>query len=215
MDMTRIAAGVAALIVAAPAGGASAQEQGKWAASARGGVAVPTSDLADLTDPGPTVGATVRYRVRSGIAVRVDGELDLLDGLPAGAGEPATPDTELWRALAGADYRLPLGSPRIGLRVHALGGVTSYNTDVFPEIVFEPGTGDPVGDFSETYPTAAAGLTASYGALPYLDVFVRGSWTVMLTDEDDTAIFGELRPGAGGFDQGYTVPVTVGATLRF
>lgn len=213
---TSIAAGLTAvLLIAAPAA-LTAQDASTFSVDARGGVEVPVSDLADVADLGPTAGVSARYRVHPRVDVRIDGELGLLYGLE---GDQPTPDVELWRALAGANVRiLGAGSP-VDISAHVLGGLTSYNTEVFPQVVFDPGTGDPVGDFAETYPTVAGGLEAAYPVFRSMDLsgdlFLRGSWTMMFTDEDDTDIFGEIRDGVGGFDQGTTVPVTLGLKLGF
>lgn len=210
-----MAAGVAALALLVLPGTASGQDGAGLGASVRGGLAVPVSDLADLAGAGPSLGASLRYRVHSRVALRIDGEVDLLSGLDAGGDRSATPDVELWRALAGVDVRvLPAESP-LEVTASVGGGLTSYNTAVFPDIVFEPGTGAPVGDFAATYPTASGGLEVGYAATPSLEAFASGSWTVMLADEDETAIFGQLRPGTGGFDRASTVPVTAGVRLRF
>lgn len=223
MRETWIAAVLAIGLAVASPDGLAAQDRvppelvdrgGPVSADVRAGVAVPISDLSDLTGAGPTFGASLRYRVHSRVGLRLDGEVDLLTGLDADGNRSATPDVELWRALAGVDVRvLPAGSP-LRLTAHVTGGLTSFNTAVFPDIVFEPGTGDPVGDFAETYPTASGGLEAGYGVAPSVEVFARGAWTVMLTDEDDTSIFSEIRSGTGGFDRAGTVPVTVGLRLR-
>lgn len=213
---TSIAAGLTAvLLVAAPAA-LNAQDASTFSVDARGGVEIPVSDLADVADLGPTGGVSARYRVHPRVDLRIDGELGLLYGLE---GDQPTPDVELWRALAGANVRiLGAGSP-VDISAHALGGLTSYNTAVFPQVVFDPGTGDPVGDFAETYPTVAGGLELAYPVFSSMDLsgdlFLRGSWTMMFTDEDDTDIFGEIRDGVGGFDQGTTVPVTLGLKLGF
>lgn len=215
MNTKWLAAGIATLALLALPGTANAQDESGLSADVRGGLAVPVSDLADLTEAGPTMGASLRYRVHSRVALRLDGELDLLSGLDAEGNQSATPDVELWRALAGVDVRvLPTASPlRVTARV--AGGVTSYNTAVFPDIVFEPVSGDPVGDFAETYPTASGGLEVGYRVAPSVDVFAGGAWTVMLTDEEDTAIFGQVRSGTGGFDRASTVPITAGVRVGF
>lgn len=213
---TSIAAGLTALVLLAAPAALSAQNASTFSVDARAGVEIPVSDMADVTDFGPTVGASARYRVHPRVDVRIDGELGLLSGLDEGG---ATPDVELWRALGGANVRiLGAGSP-VDISAHVLGGVTSYNTEIFPQVVFEPGTGEAVGDFAETYPTVAGGLEFAYPVFSSMDLtgdlFVRGSWTMMFTDEAETDIFSELRSGAGGFDQGTTVPVTLGLKLGF
>lgn len=215
MDIRSCATGVAAaLVLLVLPGTASAQDAGV-SADVRGGLAVPVSDLADLAEAGPSLGASLRYRVHSRVALRLDGEVDLLSGLDAEGDRSATPDVELWRALAGVDVRVLSTESPVDVRARLAGGITSFNTAVFPDVVFEPGTGDPVGDFSETYPTASGGLEVGYAVTPMVDVFATGAWTVMLTDEQETGIFGQLRSGTGGFDRASTVPVTAGVRVRF
>lgn len=212
-----IAAGLVALALVAAPSALSAQEAESFSAEARGGVAVPVSDMADVADLGPTVGLGLSYRVHPRVDATIVGELDVLSGLEASGDAGATPDVELWRAMAGASVRvLRAGSP-VDVTAQVLGGLTSYNTEVFPEIVFGPD--GAVGDFAETYPTVAGGLKAAYPVFSSMDVsgdlYVRGAWTMMFTDDEETAIFSEIRPGAGGFEQGTTIPVTLGLELGF
>lgn len=213
---TSIAAGLTALVLIAAPAALSAQDASTFAVDARGGVEIPVSDMADVADLGPTTGVSARFRVHPRVDVRVDGELGLLSGLE---GETATPDVELWRAMGGANVRiLGAGSP-VDVSAHVLGGLTSYNTEIFPQVVFDPNTGEAVGDFSETYPTVAGGLELGYPVFSSMDLsgdlFVRGSWTLMFTDEAETDIFNEFSAGIGGFDQATTIPVTLGLKLGF
>jgi len=215
---TCMTAALAALVFVGAPAAASAQDGSGFSVDARGGIAIPVSDMADLVDAGPTMGASVRYRVHPRVDARIDGELDILSGLDEGD-QAATPDVELWRALAGVGVRiLGAGSP-VDVSAHVEGGLTSYNTAVFPDVVFDPASGDPVGDFAETYPTVAGGLEVGYPVVSTMnlsaDVVARGSWTMMFTDDEETAIFSQIRSGAGGFDQGTTVPVTLGLKLGF
>ncbi len=211
-----IAAVFTALLLIATPAALSAQGASTFNVDARGGVEVPVSDMADVADLGPTAGASVRYRVHPRVDVRVDGELGLLSGLE---GETATPDVELWRAMGGANVRILGAASPVDVSAHVLGGLTSYNTEIFPQVVFDPETGEAVGDFGETYPTVAGGLEIGYPVFSSMnlsgDLFVRGSWTLMFTDEAETAIFNEFRSGIGGFDQATTVPVTLGLKLGF
>lgn len=214
---TFVGAVVAVLALAAAPAAADAQGRSGLSADVRGGFALPAGDLADLTDIGPSMGTSIRYRVHPRVDVRLDGELDLLSGLEGEGGEAATPDVELWRALAGADVHVPGTGRALDLAAHLQAGLTSYNTGIFPEIVFEPGTGEPVGDFAETYLTLAGGIELGYSVLRSapisVDLVARGSWTTMLSDEEETAIFGQLRSAAGGFGRASTVPVTLGLRL--
>lgn len=209
MRNTWLVPGLVMLLVAFVPGTLDAQEGGKVTLEAGGGIAVPTSDLADIAEAGPTVGAWIGYRLHPRVAVGVGGELDLLSGKDAEGDAEATPAIELWRALGGVEYRAFRPSSSLSVRVQASGGITSFNTDVFPEIVFDPRSGDPVGDFSETYPTVSGGIEVGYTVNPTVDVLIGSAWTLMLTDEDETAIFQQMRPEVEGFDQASTVPVTL------
>lgn len=212
-----IAAGFTALAMLAAPSVLKAQDANAFSAAARGGVAVPVSDMADVADVGPALGVSLGYRVHPRVDATIAGELDVLSGLAAAGDADATPDVELWRALAGASVHVLGAGSRVDVSALLLGGVTGYNTEVFPDVVFGPD--GLVGDFAETYATVAGGLKAAYPVVssPNLsgDLYVRGAWTMMFTDEQDTAIFRELRPDAGGFDQGTTIPVTLGLELAF
>lgn len=195
---------MAALLVFGMVGSAEAQQG--VTIEARGGIAIPTSDLSDLTDEGPSFGVGVNFPLTNRISVRVDGDADLLSGKDASGTGPAGPDINLYHYGAGLEFALVQpGASRWGIDVNVGAGATTFDSDEFDVM----GT---MVDFSETYFTANGGLTLGYQVSERINVFVGGQAFIMFADEDDTAIFSainsELDPA--GFDNVVTIPLTAG-----
>jgi hypothetical protein len=194
----------AALLVFGTVG--SAQAQQGISVEARGGIAIPTSDLSDLADEGPSFGVGVSFPLNSRLSVRVDGDVDILSGKDASGTDPEGPDMNLYHYGAGLEYALVQpGDSRWGLDVNIGAGATTFDVDEFDVM------GTPV-DFSETYFTANGGLTLGYQVSRSVSVFIGGQAFIMFADEDDTAIFAAINSeiDPAGFDTAVTIPLTAG-----
>lgn len=195
---------IAALLVFGMVGSADAQQG--VTIEARGGIAIPTSDLSDLADEGPSFGVGISFPLSNRLRVRVDGDVDLLSGNDASGTGPEGPDINLYHYGAGLEYALVQpGASRWGIDVNVGAGATTFDADEFDVM----GT---MVDFRETYFTANGGLTLGYQISERINIFVGGQAFIMFADEDDTAIFSainsELDPA--GFDNVVTNPLTAG-----
>jgi len=196
---------LAALAVVSP-GYAAAQS--RLTVDARGGVAVPASDLADLFDVGPSFGAGLAYRLTPRVSLRLDGDVDILNGASGPGGDG--PDMNIYHYNAGVAVKL-IGANTQGLNVdvNVGAGASTFNSDSFQ-------VNGTVRDFSETYFTTNGGVRVGYDVSRSLNVFVGGQAYLMVTDDADTAVFAQINPAAdpNGFDTAWTFPVTAGVALR-
>lgn len=188
---------------------------------ARGGIAVPVSDLGDIADVGPTVGLGIAYRVHPRVSIRADGDLDLYGGADfeaASAARPAAPDLRLWHFSGGVEVDVTRpDAARWDVTVNAGAGATVVDTDRFVGGAVEnPETGELQLDFNESYFTANGGVKIGYAMNEMLDVYGGARWYLSFADEQDTAVFSALSPTeVNAFDTVSSVPLTLGLRLKF
>ncbi|MFQ5889524.1 MAG: outer membrane beta-barrel protein [Gemmatimonadota bacterium] len=195
---------VALLTTAAP----EARAQSRWTIEGQGGIAVPTGDLADLEDVGAGFGIGIAYWVHPRIAIRVDGDADILSGVDAEGALPEAPDLNIFHYTAGVSVRLlDPEATRWTLNLNAGAGGSTIDADDFTV------SGTTV-DFSETYFALNGGLTIGYDVGPNVNVFVGGEAFVVFSDEDDTVVFSQLRSDVEPFDTAVTIPITAGIRVR-
>lgn len=211
---TRTAASLGAALLFALGAAGTAQAQAvdapKWTIDGRGGVALPTGDLADLAleDVGPSFGLGVGYHVHPRVAVRADGELSMFAGDDVAAGGTG-PDVSLLHYTAGVDVELTRpGAGPWDLTANVGAGATTWDTDEF----IVDGTAD---ELSETYPTANGGLRLGYDVTRNVNVFAGGQWYLQFADESETAPLAETAGLTEGFDTASTMPIYAGLELTF
>jgi len=196
---------LAALSVVRPVDAAA---QDKLTVDARGGVAVPASDLADLFDVGPSVGVGLAYRLTSRVSLRLDGDVDILNGASGPGGDG--PDMNIYHYNAGVAVNL-IGADTRGwnVDVNVGAGASTFDSDSFQ-------VNGTIRDFSETYFTTNGGVRVGYDVSRSLNVFVGGQAYLMVTDDSDTAVFAQINPAAdpNGFDTAWTFPITAGVALH-
>ena len=173
---------------------------------ASGGVMLPSGDLAALADPGFSAGAALSVPVASGVAIRVDGELDLPD-----RDVSAAPLINIYSATAGLEYatrqrepgRVPL---RTALRIGA--GLSVVEAAEMPAAA-------PAGSaFSESYFTLAAGARLGYPLTASLVAYVApGVRWYRMPEEDANRLTEGLSVAPP--ENGWLVPVRAGLRLRF
>lgn len=198
----------AAVIFALAPATLHAQDRGSVSFQAQGGVAVPVSDLADVTDPGATFGAGVAYWISPRLAIRADGDVSLLTGTDSEGTGPEGPDMNLFHYNGG--LQLQLTDPelsRFRFLVNLGAGATTFDAD-------EPEGAGQAADFSETYFTANGGLSVGLDVTSAVSVFLDGQWYLAFTDEEDTAGFGDFTGDGEGFDTASVVPITLGLRIR-
>lgn len=226
-DRTRTLGAALALALAVALAPVEAQGQGMTmnegsalSVDARGGIAMPVSDLGDVADIGPTVGIGVAYRVHPRVSIRADGDLDIYSGTDfdaVSAEQPAAPDMTLWHFSGGVEFDVTgPGARRWNVSVDAGAGATTVDTDPFVGGVVEnPETGQPELSFNETYFTAHGGVKIGYAVNEMLDVYGGARWYLSFADEQDTAVFSALSPTeVNAFDQVSSVPLTLGLRLK-
>lgn len=204
-----IAIAFTAFLAAGSASQTAAQE--KLAVDARGGIAVPASDLAELEDVGASFGVGLSYRLTPRIALRLDGDADILSGTDDEVSGSSAPDMNIYHYGAGLGLAiLDPSRSRWALDVNVGAGGSTFDVDTFS-------AGGSTVDFSETYVTTYGGLTIGYDVSPNVSVFTRGQAYLALTDEEDTAVFSQISSeiDAGGFDTAWTIPITAGISFRF
>lgn len=199
-DSVRIGAMAIAAVLAFTS---PALAQGQWSIDGRGGIAVPVGDLSDLADAGPTFGLGVGYWFNDRVAVRVDGDLDLLSGKDDVAGAP---DINLWHYNAGVEVNLAPPASPWDLTLNIGGGLSTVDSDEFLDDA-------TTTELSETYFTGNGGLLVGYDVSSNVNVFARGQWYLIFSDEEDTAPLAGLI-GEDGFDTLNSLPITVGLRIK-
>ena len=172
---------------------------------------IPSGDLSDVADVGPSVGIGFGYRLTDRLTVRLDGDADILSGLDASGSGPEGPDVTIYHYGAGLQYALlDTTSQRWTIDLQLGVGASTFDVDEFSL------SGETV-DFDETYFTANGGAQIGYDVTPSVSVFGRGQAYLVFTDEDDTAAFSAFSPDAdpAGFDTALSIPLSVGVAIRF
>ena len=183
-------------------GQALAQE--KWAFDARAGIAVPAGDLSDLLGTGPAFGVGVAYSLSPRVALRLDGELEIL-GKDEGGDE-----ARLWHYTAGLGVELTNPDARtISIAAIVAAGGTSFNTRLGLRLL-------PGGELPERLPllqtsfTLATGLRVAGRVSDKLKVFLDAGWRLMLVNADARENqFGRTE----GFDEVSSFPITAGLAV--
>lgn len=212
---------VFALTLAAPAQVEAQVAERPLSVDARGGIAVPTGDLADLVDAGPSFGLGLAYRVHPRVSVRVDGDLDLYGGADfddPGAVQSGAPDMKFLHFSGGLEYDvLRRDQGHWNVTVNGAGGMTVIDSDSFREgPVTNPETQEEEIAFLESYFTANGGLKVGYAVTPMATVYAGAQWYVSFADQEDTAVFRALSPSTvSAFEKAQTVPVTLGLRVSF
>jgi hypothetical protein len=196
--LVRSAALAAALLTVGAQAGVA---QSRLGYELRGGASVPAGDLAEVSDPGASVGVGVDLPLGSRFLFRIDGDLEVLSedfagGLSSG---PIMPKAYLWHYHAGLEMALTGdASPwRISLRGGA--GGTTYDTEVFS-------TGD---DFLDTYFSVNGGLKIGRSTAGSLEWGVIGQAFVVFTDEDRTMEFARESPVLNPFPAASSFPIQI------
>lgn len=216
MKCSRTVVPVVALLLGFSTAGLAQEFEGYVTAEARGGLTVPMGELSDLADPGPGFAGAVSYHFSPWVAVQAVGGVDLFPGKDVTAqGFPEqTPDIELWHVGGGLVGTYGPEQSPWSVSVNGTVLATSFETATFDELVFDPDTGDPIGDFSENYVTVAGGLRIAYDVTSRIAAFVHGEYRILLADEADTEVFELLSPEVTAFDTESTLPLTAGASVR-
>lgn len=153
--------------------------------NARGGMNVPTFDIADVADPGPSFGVGVAIPVSEMLDLRASADF----GFHPGA-EETLPDVNVFHYIAGLG--LPLtgrdGDPwRVSVNVGA--GAMTFDVD---------------GGESNTYVAINVGGEVGYMASERVELFLSPQGDIAFTDEDEL-----------GTDNAWVWPFTAGVKINF
>jgi hypothetical protein len=206
---TAIIAGLA-LVAWAP-GEAEAQEtrdQKRFDAEIHGGLTIPTGELRDVTDAGPTAGISLAYRLTPRLSLRAGGDVEWLQTAELESGIE-TPDMRLWHYNAGVRADLAPRLSRWTIQANIGAGATTLDTDEF-QLDEETGV-----SLSETYFTVNGGARVGYDLNRNVNFFLGTQAHVIFGDEDDTQFFADVSPEVEPFGTMTTFPIYVGANVSF
>lgn len=202
----------ALLLVAAGQG----EAQGGFALEGQGGVGIPVGALEDLVRPGPTLGLGLAYWFHPQVAIRIDGDAELLRGRDlVGAATPRGPDIDIFHYGAGLQFEFtnPWTS-RWEVTVNAGGGGTTLDSEEF--LLDVDPEGEPLlEDFRATYFHLYGGIGIGVELTRHLHLFLDGQWYLVMADEEETSVLTQASPDLEeGFDTASSIPLTLGIRLR-
>jgi hypothetical protein len=159
----------AALLLAASA--AQAQDsQRRFTLEARGGFNVPTFDISDAVDGGPSIGAGLGLEISPRIWLL--GDVDL--GFHSGAdfiGGAEGPDVKVYHYIAKVGYAVvPEGQSPWSVILNAGGGAMTFDVD---------------GGASNTYPAINVGAKIAYRLSPRVSFLLSPQGDIAFTGEDE------------------------------
>lgn len=192
---------VAALLALHPGAAAAQSSVPTVDLSVRGGVSMPTGDLAEITDVGPAAGADVAFWINDRIAVSVDASVDMLRGDDR---SDLLPDIQLWHYGGGLQARLIPPSSPVSIKLLGGAGATGFRTNHFEPA--GPGARDRI---SETYFALNGGAEVGYEMTDQIDLSLRGGAFFTFTDETDLSPLSEMSPEVDAFDSVMTLPITL------
>ena len=163
-----VAASVTLLTI--PSAARAQAEPGRVTLEARGGLNVPTFDISDAVDAGPSVGIGAAVQIRPRVYLLGDLDLGFHSGtdLPGGAGAP---DVKVYHYMAKVGYALvPEGSSPWSLIVNAGAGAMTFDVD---------------GAGSNTYPAINVGAKIAYRVSPRLSLLLSPQGDIAFTKDDE------------------------------
>jgi len=158
------------LILLGAASTAAAQgESRRFTVEARGGLNVPTFDITNAADPGPSIGAGLGFQVAPRLWLMADADFGFHSGADlAGGGE--TPDVNVSHYIAKVGYDLlPPGDSKWSILVNAGAGALTFDVD---------------GADARTYPAINVGAKVGYRLTPRLTFLLSPQGDIAFTDED-------------------------------
>ncbi|HYF40690.1 MAG TPA: outer membrane beta-barrel protein [Gemmatimonadales bacterium] len=169
---------------------AAAQNQtSNWYLEARGGSTVPTFDIADVVDAGPSFGAGIGYRIAPRLWIMGDADFGFHSGADLAGGTSGS-DVDVYHFMAkvGYDVLRPGTSPwSVVLNLGA--GAVNFRPD---------------GLDSKTYPAINAGAKIGYQVSPSFTLVLSPQGDIAFTDEDEL-----------GTTNAWVWPFTAGARINF
>ena len=170
---------------------------------ARGGLALPVGSLKEFADPGALVGAGAALWLNDHVAVRLDGDAEILGGKSTEA-LPDTPDMRLYHYGAGLEFDV-VG--RAATEVWSLettvgAGGTVLDTDPFVET-----DENRMEDVTRTFPNVNAGFAVGRTVAEDVKVSLGSRLFYTFLDDDDLDLLSRLRTNET-LDDGISLPIT-------
>ena len=150
----------------------SAQAQGdrRLALEARGGFNVPTFDISDAVDAGPSVGLGLGVKFAPRLWLMGDVDLGFHSGADLSTGGEL-PDVKVYHYVAKLGYEvLPEGQSPWSVIVNAGAGAMTFDVD---------------GGSSNTYPAINVGAKIGYRLTPRVQLLLSPQGDIAFSDEDE------------------------------
>lgn len=196
------------LLLVLPSHGAA--QAGAWL-QARGGVTVPTGDLADLEHPGVNVGGAVGLRLTDRLWVRLDGDASFLEGkrLPSGIDAPGI---NLVHGLAGIEaplWPMRAGARAVELSASVSAGVTSVEVEAFADA-----SGRPYATNRNTRPSLSAAAELHYPFSSRVGLTATGRAVRAFGDAADAEVSAFLDDEGAELNGVWYLPLSAGLRIR-
>jgi hypothetical protein len=141
----------------------------RFTLEARGGLNVPTFDISDAVDGGPSVGLGLGYQVSPTLWLLGDVDLGFHSGAEIAGVEG--PDVKVYHYIAKVGYSVvPEGSSPWSVVLNAGGGAMTFDAD---------------GGTSNTYPAINVGAKIAYRLSPRVSFLLSPQGDIAFTDEDE------------------------------
>lgn len=181
----------------------------------RAGVAVPAGDLADFTDPGFNAGLGVAYRIHPRVALRADGDVNLLQGIgdeeqDGVIDDVFASDVRLWQYNGGVQVYF-VKPEETGFRF--TGSLNAGATTIDPEGMEGEQTPGVEGTGTETRFSTGAALTLGYQATENIDIFLRPKTSATFLQQDDFEGDPDAPEAAELSDTWWVFPLTAGVQV--
>lgn len=165
-----------------------------------GGVAVPGGDLSDVADAGVTLGAGVAYFLNPRFALRLDGNVDFLQGKDE---QPGAPTIRAWHYTGGFEVHLTEPSdPGLSFVFDLGAGGMTFNSDEF------------AGQrFRDTNFQVKGGARVGVNVSPVVNLFVGGAARMIMANEDANQNLSNFY-GVEPFETVWTFPLEGGLRIN-
>jgi hypothetical protein len=159
----------AVLLLLGAATAAEAQDASRrFTLEARGGLNVPTFDISDAVDGGPSVGLGLGYQLSPTLWLLGDVDLGFHSGAELTGGFEG-PDVKVYHYIAKVGYAVvPEGSSPWSVILNAGGGAMTFDVD---------------GGTSNTYPAINVGAKIAYRLSPRVSFLLSPQGDIAFTDE--------------------------------
>lgn len=184
-----LGAALALALLALPAGLTAQAPERPFSFNVRGGLNVPTFDIADVADPGAGFGAGVKVRLSERFFLRGNADFGFHPGAEGPAGVDG-PDVDVFHYIAGAGYMLTPPESPFYASVNVGAGALNFAPDT------------PADD-SFTYFAINAGGEVGYWLNDNISIFFSPQGDIAFSDEEEV-----------GTDNSWVWPFTAGIEIR-